>query len=107
MHSWHGLGHGIGFPRNRLSATRGPRARRLAEPLARLEAAVDDQVTLPPVELVRAGGEYWVVDGHNRVALAKEHGQLWIDADITELDIPEPATTETRVGPDKVAAKAA
>ena len=74
---------------------------------ARLEAAADDQVVLPPVELIRAGGEYWVIDGHNRVALAKERGQLWIDADITELDIPEPDTTESCPGLDKHAAKAA
>lgn len=74
---------------------------------SRLEAAVQDQVILPPVDLVRAGGEYWVVDGHNRVALAKEHGQLWIDADVTELDIPEPDTIEPGLGRDKLAAKAA
>jgi hypothetical protein len=74
---------------------------------ARLEAAVEDQVILPPVDLVRAGGEYWVVDGHNRVALAKEHGQLWIDADVTELDIPEPDTIVPGLGRDKLAAKAA
>jgi ParB-like chromosome segregation protein Spo0J len=42
---------------------------------------------LPPVQLLRAGGDYWVVDGHNRVALAREGGQLWIDADVTELDL--------------------
>lgn len=74
---------------------------------ARLEAAMDDLVALPPVELVRAGGEYWVVDGHNRVALAKQRGQLWIDADITELDIPEPATTAPEMGSNKLAATAA
>jgi len=54
---------------------------------SRLETAERDQAILPPVDLLRAGGEYWVVDGHNRVALAKEHGQLWIDADVTELDL--------------------
>ena len=54
---------------------------------SRLESAASHQVILPPVELLRAGGDYWVVDGHNRVALAKELGQLWIDADITELDL--------------------
>jgi ParB-like chromosome segregation protein Spo0J len=64
---------------------------------SRLESAASDQVILPPVELLRAGGDYWVVDGHNRVALAKELGQLWIDADITELDL----------GSDRVAASAA
>jgi hypothetical protein len=55
------------------------------------------QVNLPPVQLLRAGGDYWVVDGHNRVALARKRGQVWIDADITELDL----------GSDSVAAGAA
>jgi hypothetical protein len=54
---------------------------------SRLTSAAFDQAILPPVQLVRAGGDYWVVDGHNRVALARERGQLWIDADITELDL--------------------
>ena len=54
---------------------------------SRLKSAARDQAILPPVELLRAGGDYWVVDGHNRVALAKERGQLWIDADVTELDV--------------------
>jgi hypothetical protein len=74
---------------------------------ARLEAAADRQVVLPPVELLLAGDEYWVVDGHNRVALAMERGQLWIDADITQLDMPEPDTIEPGRGRDKLAAKAA
>ena len=54
---------------------------------SRLVSAERDQVILPPVELIRAGGDYWVLDGHNRVALAKENGQLWVDADITEVDL--------------------
>lgn len=54
---------------------------------SRLMSAERDQATLPPVQLLRVGGSHWVVDGHNRVALARERGQLWIDADITELDL--------------------
>ena len=54
---------------------------------ARLKAAADRQVILPPVELLRVGDEYWVIDGHNRVALARARGQLWIDADVTELNL--------------------
>ena len=54
---------------------------------SRLMSATVDQAILPPVQLIRAGGDYWVVDGHNRVALARERGQLWIDADVTELDV--------------------
>jgi hypothetical protein len=64
---------------------------------SRLISAARNQAALPPVELVRAGGDYWVVDGHNRVALARERGQLWIDADVTELDL----------GPDNNAAAVA
>jgi hypothetical protein len=54
---------------------------------SRLQSAIRNQAQLPPIQLLRAGGDYWVVDGHNRVALARELGQLWIDADITELDL--------------------
>jgi hypothetical protein len=54
---------------------------------SRLESAGRDLAVLPPVQLLRAGGDYWVVDGHNRVALAREIGQVWIDADITELEL--------------------
>ena len=54
---------------------------------SRLMSAARDQAMLPPIQLLRAGGDYWVVDGHNLVALAKEIGQLWIDADVTELDV--------------------
>jgi hypothetical protein len=54
---------------------------------SRLVSATRDQAILPPIEVLRAGGDYWVVDGHNRVALAMERGQLWIDADVTELDL--------------------
>jgi hypothetical protein len=54
---------------------------------SRLLSASRDQAILPPVQLVRAGGDYWVIDGHNRVALARERGQLWMDADVTELDV--------------------
>jgi hypothetical protein len=54
---------------------------------SRLVSATREQAILPPVQLIRAGGEYWVVDGHNRVALAIERGQVWIDADIAELDL--------------------
>jgi hypothetical protein len=57
---------------------------------SRLSSAADNLAILPPVQLVRAGGDYWVLDGHNRVALARERGQLWIDAEITEIDLGSP-----------------
>lgn len=40
---------------------------------------------LPPVELVRFGDGYWVVDGHNRIAAARQVGQVAVDATVTDL----------------------
>ena len=37
-------------------------------------------VALPPVELYQLNGEYYVVDGHHRMALALENEQAEIDA---------------------------
>ena len=51
----------------------------------RLNRAQDDLAILPPIEVVKYDDRFWVVDGHNRVALALYHGQPEIDATITEL----------------------
>ena len=60
----------------------------------RLEDAARTLAPLPPIELLKTGDRYWVVDGHNRVALAKSTGQLWIDAEVTEL-VVAPASMAT------------
>jgi len=39
---------------------------------------------LPPVNLYRVGGFYFVLDGHHRVSVACYHGVEWIDAYVTE-----------------------
>jgi len=54
----------------------------------RILKAVEALETLPPVELLRVGDEYFVVDGHNRVAAAQRSGAVAIDADVTELVLP-------------------
>ena len=51
----------------------------------RLRTAQDDLAVLPPIEVVKFGDRYWVVDGHNRVGLALYGGQTAVDADVTEL----------------------
>jgi hypothetical protein len=57
------------------------RWRRILNANERLEA-------LPPVELIKFGGDYWVVDGHNRVAAALYIGQVELDAVVQELRLP-------------------
>ena len=54
----------------------------------RIKGAMDRLAVLPPVELVQAGDDYFVVDGHNRVAAALQAGAVDIDADITQLLLP-------------------
>lgn len=54
----------------------------------RITRAMDRLVTLPPVDLVQVGDEYFVEDGHNRVAAARQAGGVEIDADVTQLVLP-------------------
>jgi hypothetical protein len=60
----------------------------------RLRTAHDRLVDLPPIEVVKYADRYWIVDGHNRVALALYAGQVAIDAEITELVPPGGRRTE-------------
>jgi hypothetical protein len=54
----------------------------------RILAALDSLQSLPPIELIRFGDDYWVEDGHNRVAAALYTGQVEIDAVVTDLRLP-------------------
>ena len=54
----------------------------------RITGALDRLASLPPVELVQVGDDYYVVDGHNRVAAALRVGGVEVDADVTQLLIP-------------------
>ena len=62
----------------------------------RIRSAANRLAMLPPVELLKTGDEYWVLDGHNRVAVARELGQIALDASVVELQLPggpRPATS--------------
>ncbi len=48
----------------------------------RLVAALDHGEVLPPVLLYRIGHEYFIADGHHRVAAARLAGQEEIDAEV-------------------------
>ena len=65
----------------------------------RLGRASDSLAILPPIDVVRYDGGYWVVDGHNRVAMAKYGGQASIDADVTDLVDPASPPPDPRTDP--------
>lgn len=54
----------------------------------RITGATDRLAVLPPVDLVQVGEDFFVVDGHNRVAAARQAGAVDIDADVTQLLLP-------------------
>ena len=54
----------------------------------RINRALDGLAVLPPVDLLQVGDEYYVEDGHNRVAAARLAGAVEIDADVTQLIVP-------------------
>ena len=60
----------------------------------RLRRAQDDLKILPPIDVEKYDGRYWVIDGHNRVALALYANQPEIDASVVELVPPGGARTE-------------
>jgi hypothetical protein len=62
-------------PQRRLSRSR----------LANLREAFPDSV-MPAINVFEVGGAYFVEDGHHRVALARERGADYIDAEVTRLE---------------------
>jgi len=51
-------------------------------------------ITLPPVQLYKVGDAYFVVDGHHRVSVARQKGQAFIDAEVTEVQSRVPVTAD-------------
>ena len=54
----------------------------------RLRLAAERLAILPPIDVLLYRGKDWVLDGHNRVALALYDGQVSIDANVVELVAP-------------------
>ena len=54
----------------------------------RLRAAQERLAVLPPIDVLQTDDGYWVIDGHNRVALAREVGQDDIDAAVIHVHLP-------------------
>jgi len=55
----------------------------------RINRALDGLAVLPPVDLVQVGEDFYVEDGHNRVAAARLAGAGEVDADVTQLMLPD------------------
>jgi hypothetical protein len=59
----------------------------------RVDLAFYQGKVLPPVSLFKLGDAYFVLDGNHRVSVARYHGVLAVEADVTEF---WPARVESR-----------
>jgi hypothetical protein len=55
------------------------------------------QVDLPPVELYKLGEIYFVKDGNHRISVARERGQEFVDAYVTQIKISVRLTPDLRM----------
>ena len=60
-----------------------------------IDRAHYQEIILPPVELYKIGEIYFVKDGNHRVSVARERGQEFVDAIVTEIATPFNITQET------------
>jgi hypothetical protein len=67
-----------------------PRQNQTKSRWLKVNKAYYEKVTLPPVELFKVGQRYFVRDGNHRISVARAHHQEFIDAYVTELDLPVP-----------------
>jgi len=61
-----------------------------------ISRAFYQDVNLPPVQLYQVGEVYFVTDGNHRISVAREHGVLYVDAEVRECDVRVPITPDLR-----------
>ena len=61
-----------------------PASDKLAARWQSVNRAFYQEISLPPVVLYKVGQVYFVVDGHHRVSVAREQGQIYIEAEVRE-----------------------
>ncbi len=66
----------------------------LADRWQSVNRAFYQDIGLPPVVLYKVGQVYFVVDGHHRVSVAREQGQIYIEAEVRE------CATRVNITPD-------
>lgn len=71
-----------------------PASDKLADRWQSVNRAFYREISLPPVVLYKVGQVYFVVDGHHRVSVAREQGQLYIEAEVRE------CATRVNITPD-------
>jgi len=71
-----------------------PASDTLADRWQSVNRAFYQEISLPPVVLYKVGEVYFVVDGHHRVSVARQQGQIYIEAEVRE------CATRVNITPD-------
>jgi len=71
---------------------------------ARVKAAMESGVGLPPIEVYKVGEVYFVIDGNHRVSIARQEGFKSLQARVIELQTEIPLTPD--IQPDDLIIKA-
>ena len=87
--------HRLAGPIGRLRPAVPPTPPEPANPSARPTQAFPDG-DFPPITVYEVGGLYFVVDGHHRVALARQLGMEYVDADVTAIETSHQLTPRRR-----------
>jgi hypothetical protein len=74
-----------------------PRRRDMAERWRRVEMAFPEG-DFPPITVYEVNGYYFLVDGHHRVAIARQRGIEFIDAEVTQLTTRYPLPADADIG---------
>jgi hypothetical protein len=74
-----------------------PRRHEIAPRWMNIDRAYLQDVDLPAIEVYKIGDTYFVKDGNHRVSVARDRGQAFIDANITEIEAPLPLAPDTDI----------
>jgi hypothetical protein len=75
-----------------------PIDRRLRDRWTRIYRAMAEGEELPPIDAYRVGDNYYVIDGHHRVSVARSLGREFINARVIDVATTAPLGTETEAG---------
>jgi len=62
-----------------------------------IKTAVYQEKELPPIDVYKLGEVYFVRDGNHRVSVARERNAIYIDAYVTEIELPVKVTPESNI----------
>lgn len=74
-----------------------PRRQGIRSRWQRVEAAFPEG-NFPPIVVYEVDGAYFLVDGHHRVAIARQQGAEYIDAEVTRLRTRYPLPPDADIG---------